>query len=103
MCNPTLCWCGSYDPRLVDQVAIKALLCDLRMPSKTNSSDLAHDRGIGHTTRLEPWSLPTRNIPYKMSVNETDEVKKHVVVFLVRGLLLPSISSYGPPCVVSTQ
>ena len=67
------------------------------MPSKTNSSDLAPDRGTGYTTRLEPWSLPTHNIPYKMSANETDEVKKHVVVFLVRGLLLPNISSYGAP------
>ena len=67
------------------------------MPSKTNFSDFAHDRGIGHTTRLGPWSLPTINIPYKMSVNETDEVKKHVVVFLVRGFLLPNISSCGAP------
>ena len=67
------------------------------MPYETNSSDLAPDRGIGHTARLEPWSLPTHNIPYKMSVNESDEVKKHVVVFLVRCLLLPNISSYGAP------
>ena len=64
---------------------------------KTNSSYLAPDRGIGHTTRLEPWPLPTHNTPYKMSVNENDEVKKHVVVFLVRGFLLPNISSCGAP------
>jgi len=92
MCNPGV---AHMTHDLWTKLQWKLCFVTSRMPSKTNSSDLAPDRGIGHTARLEPWSLPTHNIPYKMSVNETDEVKKHVVVFLVRDLLLPNISSYG--------
>ena len=55
----------------------------------------AHD----HHIDLEPGSVPPKQITYKMSPLELEEVKKQLADYLERGWIQPSKSPYGAPVI----
>ncbi|KAJ9524507.1 hypothetical protein QJQ45_019534 [Haematococcus lacustris] len=58
---------------------------------------LPPDRGVGHTSRLEPGHAPPYQRARRYSLKEMDEMRKQVAELLAKMLIEPSSSPYGAP------
>lgn len=58
---------------------------------------LPPDRGVGHTIPLVEGAVPPYKKQYRLSPQETTEVKRQVADFLAKGYIEPSTSPYGAP------
>ena len=52
---------------------------------------------LSHTIRLEPGAIPPFRRPYRLSLQEREEVEKQVRELLAKGLIEPCASPYGAP------
>ena len=52
---------------------------------------------LSHTIRLEPGAVPPFRRPYRLSLQEREEVEKQVRELLAKGLIEPCASPYGAP------
>jgi hypothetical protein len=53
--------------------------------------------GVDHAIEVEPGSSPPNKAPYRLTVEQLDELKKQLETLLRKGYIRPSVSPYGAP------
>jgi hypothetical protein len=62
-------------------------------------SSMPPDRDIEFIIELLPRTAPIAKRPYRMGVDELEELKKHIKELLNKGFILPSSSPWGAPVI----
>ena len=92
------------DRSLMSESALQAVIHDYkdRFPD-TLPDGLPPDRNIAHAIPVEPGSSPQDKHLYRMSPAEKVEMERQVTEGLRRGIIEPSTSPYGAPCLFVTK
>ena len=87
------------DSTLMSETSLQAVIHDLqdRFPA-TPPDSLPSDRNMAHAIPIEPGSIPPDKHLYRMSLAEKVEMERQVTEGLRRGIIEPSTSPYGAPC-----
>ena len=92
------------DSTVMSETALQAVIHDFqdRFPA-TLPDGLPPERNIAHAIPIEPGSIPPDRHLYRMSPAEKVEMKRQVSEGLRRGIIEPSTSPYGAPCLFVTK
>ena len=87
------------DCALMPDAALQSVLHEFkdRFP-ETLPDGLPPERNVAHTIPVEPGSRPADRHMYRMSPAEKAEIQRQVTEGLKRGIIEPSTSPYGAPC-----
>ena len=61
------------------------------------------DRDIEFIIELLPRTAPIAKRPYRMGVNELEELKKQIKELHEKGFICPSLSPWGAPIILLTR
>lgn len=93
----------SADNRLMSDSVLQSVLHEYKVFPENLPDGLPPERNVAHTVPVEPDSIPPDKHMYRMSPAEKAEIQRQVTEGLRRGIIEPSSSPYGAPCLFVTE